>query len=72
VNLLPREHGAYGQMAFPLVTAFGVAGVSAGGLLLATAIVVAARPPAATRLRVLGWSLVTVSTLTAAIVLVTA
>ncbi len=39
---------------------------------LATAIVVAARPPSATRLRPLGWSLVTVSTLTATIVLLTA
>jgi hypothetical protein len=37
--LLPREHGAYGQIAFPLITAFGVAGLSAGGSLLAIAIV---------------------------------
>jgi len=43
---LPREHGAYGQMAFPLVTAFGVAGVSAGGLLMATAVIYSL-PPAA-------------------------
>jgi hypothetical protein len=53
VNLyLPREHGAYGQLAFPLVTAFGVAGVSAGGLLLATAVIAAflAHEPAAVRL----------------------
>ena len=28
---LPREHGAYGQLAFPLVTAFGVAGVRKRG-----------------------------------------
>ena len=27
-SLLPREHGAYGQIAFPLVTAFVVAGTS--------------------------------------------
>ncbi len=49
---LPREHGAYGQMAFPLVTAFGVAGVSAGGLLMATAVIAAflAHEPAAVRL----------------------
>jgi hypothetical protein len=38
MRLLPREHGAYGQIAFPLITAFGVAGVSAGGSLLAIAI----------------------------------
>jgi hypothetical protein len=46
---LPREHGAYGQLAFPLVTAFGVAGVSVGGLLLAAAAVAAflAHEPAA-------------------------
>ena len=46
---LPREHGAYGQMAFPLVTAFGVAGVSAGALLLAAAVIAAflAHEPAA-------------------------
>lgn len=48
---LPREHGAYGQMAFPLVTAFGVAGVSVAGLLLATAVIAAflAHEPAAVR-----------------------
>jgi hypothetical protein len=39
MRLLPREHGAYGQIAFPLVTAFGVAGLSAGGSLLAITIV---------------------------------
>jgi len=46
---LPREHGAYGQMAFPLVTAFGVAGLSVAGLLLATAVIAAflAHEPAA-------------------------
>jgi hypothetical protein len=52
VNLyLPREHGAYGQMAFPLVTAFGVAGTSVAGLLLATAVIAAflAHEPAAVR-----------------------
>jgi hypothetical protein len=37
--MLPREHGAYGQIAFPLITAFGVAGLSAGGSLFAIAIV---------------------------------
>lgn len=48
---LPREHGAYGQMAFPLVTAFGVAGVSVAALLLATAVIAAflAHEPAAVR-----------------------
>jgi hypothetical protein len=49
---LPREHGAYGQLTFPLVTAFGVAGVSVAGLLLATAVIAAflAHEPAAVRL----------------------
>jgi hypothetical protein len=47
-----------------------VLAASAPGLL--TAAMVAARPPAATRLRPLGWSLVAVSVLTAAIVLATA
>jgi hypothetical protein len=48
---IPREHGAYGQMAFPLVTAFGVAGVSVAGLLLATAVIASflAHEPAAVR-----------------------
>jgi hypothetical protein len=48
---LPREHGAYGQLAFPLVTAFGVSGVSVAGLLLATAVIAAflAHEPAAVR-----------------------
>jgi hypothetical protein len=36
---LPKEHGAYGQVAFPLATAFGVAGVSTAGLLLSIAVV---------------------------------
>jgi hypothetical protein len=36
---LPKEHGAYGQVAFPLATAFGVAGVSTGGLLLSVAVI---------------------------------
>ena len=36
---LPKEHGAYGQVAFPLLTAFAVAGISTDGLLLATAVV---------------------------------
>jgi hypothetical protein len=31
---LPKEHGAYGQLTLPLVTALAAAGVSAGGLLL--------------------------------------
>ena len=36
---LPKEHGAYGQVAFPLVTAFGVAGASTGGLLVSVAVI---------------------------------
>jgi hypothetical protein len=31
MSLWPKEHGAYGQLVFPLITAFAVAGVSAGG-----------------------------------------
>jgi len=33
---LPSEHGAYGQLAFPLLTSFAVAGVSTPALLIAT------------------------------------
>jgi len=39
--MLPKEHGAYGQIAFPIVTAFLVAGVSTSGLLMATAVIAA-------------------------------
>ena len=39
-SLLPKEHGAYGQISFPLVAAFIVGGVSASGLLIAAATVV--------------------------------
>ena len=35
--LFPKEHGAYGQIAFPLIAAFGVAGASAAGVLFAAA-----------------------------------
>ncbi|MBI4888597.1 MAG: YwiC-like family protein [Acidobacteria bacterium] len=35
----PREHGAYGQLLFPLITALGVAGVSPAALLVALAAV---------------------------------
>jgi len=38
-SLAPREHGAYAQLALPLLTAFGIAGVSLAGTLLAAAIV---------------------------------
>jgi hypothetical protein len=37
--LLPKEHGAYGQIAFPILTAFLVAGVSTAGLLIATTVI---------------------------------
>jgi hypothetical protein len=37
--LLPKEHGAYGQLAFPLVTVFAVAGPSSAGVLLGMAAV---------------------------------
>jgi hypothetical protein len=39
MSLLPREHGAYGQIAFPLIAAFAVAGASGAGLLFAGAVV---------------------------------
>jgi len=39
VAYLPKEHGAYGQVAFPLATAFGVSGVSTGGLLVSVAVI---------------------------------
>jgi hypothetical protein len=38
---LPREHGAYGQMALPLITALATAGPSTGGALLTVAVVAA-------------------------------
>ena len=38
-SLLPKEHGAYGQITFPLATAFAVAGVSPAGLLFAAAVI---------------------------------
>ena len=37
--MLPREHGAYGQMAFPLVTMLAVAGITVPALLLVISIV---------------------------------
>jgi hypothetical protein len=37
--MLPKEHGAYGQIAFPLVTALIVVGWSAGPLLTAASVV---------------------------------
>src|SRR5262245_21786258 len=38
-TLLPKEHGAYGQLTLPLVTALSVAGLSTAGLLLTTSAV---------------------------------
>jgi hypothetical protein len=35
----PREHGAYGQLALPLLTSFAVAGVTTTAVLLAVAVV---------------------------------
>ena len=40
-SLLPREHGAYGQMAFPLVTSFAVAGVTTPALFIGIGVVAA-------------------------------
>jgi hypothetical protein len=62
--------------AFVVIGALTMAGWLASAVIMAaapgllTAAVVAARPPAPTRLRSLGWSLVAVSTLTAVIVVV--
>lgn len=39
MSLLPREHGAYGQMALPLVTSFAVAGLAAPAVLIGLAAV---------------------------------
>jgi hypothetical protein len=39
ISLVPREHGAYGQLAFPLITSFLVAGVSTVSLLIAASVV---------------------------------
>jgi hypothetical protein len=36
---LPREHGAYGQIAFPLAAAFAVSGVSTAAMFLSVAVV---------------------------------
>lgn len=38
ISLLPKEHGAYGQISFPLIAAFAVAGVSIAGLYFALAL----------------------------------
>jgi hypothetical protein len=35
----PKEHGAYGQLAFPVVTALSIAGTSIAGLFLSAAVV---------------------------------
>lgn len=39
--LLPKEHGAYGQMAFPMLTALAVGGVATSSLLTAVAVAAA-------------------------------
>jgi hypothetical protein len=56
VSLWPKEHGAYGQLVFPLITALAVAGVSSGGALIAIAVVAGflAHEPAAVALGVRG------------------
>jgi hypothetical protein len=56
MSLWPKEHGAYGQVAFPLITALAVAGVSAGGILTTIAVLAGflAHEPAAVVLGVRG------------------
>jgi len=39
MSLLPKEHGAYGQMAFPLVTSLAVAGIDTPAALIAIAVI---------------------------------
>ncbi|HEY1302438.1 MAG TPA: YwiC-like family protein [Vicinamibacterales bacterium] len=39
--MLPREHGAYGQLAFPLITSFAVAGFSTPAVLVGLSAVAA-------------------------------
>lgn len=41
ISLLPREHGAYGQLALPLVTSFAVAGITIPAALVGVAAVAA-------------------------------
>ena len=55
-SLLPKEHGAYGQITFPLATAFVVAGVSTAGLLFTVAVIAGflAHEPAAVLLGLRG------------------
>ena len=56
MSLWPKEHGAYGQVAFPLVTGFAVAGLSVGGVLTAAAVLAGfiAHEPAAVLLGLRG------------------
>jgi hypothetical protein len=56
MSLWPREHGAYGQVSFPLVTAFAVGGTSAGGALVAITVLAGffAHEPAAVLLGLRG------------------
>jgi hypothetical protein len=56
VTMLPKEHGAYGQIAFRILTAFFVSGISVAGLLIAAAAVAGflAHEPAAVLLGLRG------------------
>jgi hypothetical protein len=56
MSLWPKEHGAYGQVVFPLTTAFAVAGLSIGGALTAVAVLAGfvAHEPAAVLLGLRG------------------
>src|SRR5688500_4144735 len=55
-TMLPREHGAYGQVAFPILTAFLVSDITVAGLLIAAAVVAGflAHEPAAVLLGLRG------------------
>jgi hypothetical protein len=41
MSLLPKEHGAYGQLAYPLITSYAIAGVNRANALLGLALVAA-------------------------------
>lgn len=41
MTFFPKEHGAYGQIAFPLIAAFATAGASVAGFLFAAAVIAA-------------------------------
>ena len=54
--MMPREHGAYMELAFPMLSALIVGQLELGAVLLAAAMwATGSRGPIGTRVRVLGW-----------------